>query len=141
MAAIEKRDCGDCGAKPGELHEHGCDVEGCLLCGNQAISCGCIYEFCNVNEEDHPDIFNHGPTGEMCEAFDSHIEKLGGRLPWTGEFPGCAECREFDLWCYWDDKRGWVKCEADHPKARENLNRLLDVAEWSVAERRFVRRK
>lgn len=39
------RCCGDCGAKEGELHLVGCDMEECLVCGDQAISCEehCFY--------------------------------------------------------------------------------------------------
>jgi hypothetical protein len=32
-------DCGDCGAKPGEIHSTGCDLEICSVCGGQYIGC------------------------------------------------------------------------------------------------------
>jgi len=35
------RKCGDCGARPGELHVPGCDLERCADCGGQVITCAC----------------------------------------------------------------------------------------------------
>lgn len=32
--------CGDCGAKYGEQHLAGCDIERCPVCGLQLLSCG-----------------------------------------------------------------------------------------------------
>lgn len=33
--------CHDCGCQEGELHEKGCDMEICYLCGGQKITCPC----------------------------------------------------------------------------------------------------
>ncbi len=38
-ADIERGECHDCGAEPGELHMKGCDAEQCPECGQQLISC------------------------------------------------------------------------------------------------------
>jgi hypothetical protein len=58
-------------------------------------------------------------------------------LPWTGEFPGTAECREFGWYSYLDSN-GWQRCDKDHPKAGEDLNRLYEDAQWNANLGRFV---
>ena len=99
--------CHDCGAKPGELHEKGCDVERCLECGGQRISCDCTVE--------------HYP-----------------RIPWTGEWPGVAECRAFGWYSKMVRGRGWVRCDKDDPEATEDLNRLCVEAVWDKEEKRYL---
>lgn len=108
--------CPDCGVGPGELHADGCDVERCPYCGCQLGSC-----FCPASDQGVPD---------------------DDRMPWTGEWPGVAECREFGWYAKRVEGKGWVPCEADEPGACEDLNRLHDPKEarWDRANKRFVRR-
>ena len=74
------KDCPDCGAKPGELHKlYACDVERCPLCGYQAIGCGCDW-----NDDTK-------------------------RLPWTGEWPGFDQCREWGWYAVMVEGQGWVE--------------------------------
>jgi primosomal protein N' len=61
---------------------------------------------------------------------------------WTGEWPGVAECKEFDLWSYFGPP--WIVCKADHPQAVEDLNTLLVMAVkgeviWDRGKERFVK--
>jgi hypothetical protein len=62
-------------------------------------------------------------------------------MPWTGEWPGEDQCREFG----WFTRRGpggeWVRCEQGDPGAEPDLNRLLTEAEWAPTQRRFVKRE
>lgn len=128
MKHYDLHDCRACGAKPGDAHEHGCDGEQCRMCGGQQISCDCVYEGFEVTD----DIYENGPTQEMYDAFDKRVIEAGGRIPWSGEFMGCADARRLDLWCKWVEGRGWVKCSKDDPEATEDLNRL-PFFHWDVA--------
>lgn len=136
------KNCHGCGAKPGEFHEPGCDVERCPECGHQSISCGCVYVENGMSadtlEQDHPDVYKNGPTPEMVARF----EAVWGpkRQPWPGEWPGVAECREFGWYAKFTD-RGWERCGKDTPGASEDLNRLYGAeCVWDVDKQRFVLR-
>jgi len=132
--------CHDCGAKPGEHHEYGCDTEQCAMCGGQAISCGCIYEVNGMNQshlrEEHPDIYHNGPTDEMYDIWD---KKWGAkRLPWTGRWPGEVECQKFGWYAKLIPGQGWVTCSKDDPEATPDLNRLHATAKWDIDLQKFV---
>ncbi len=62
-----------------------------------------------------------------------------GRLPWSGEWPGIAECREFGWYAVLVAGSGWVTCGATEPDAHEDLNRLYIEARWNREQGRFVR--
>lgn len=61
-------------------------------------------------------------------------------MPWTGEWPGVAECREFGWYALLSPSDGWVRCGADQPDSTEDLNRLYIEARWDQEEQRFVLR-
>src|SRR5205823_2719377 len=54
------------------------------------------------------------------------------RLPWTGEWPGEAECREFGWWC---------KPSPDDPEGGPDLNRLRKEGIWDRQRKRFIRKE
>ena len=118
--------CHDCNAKPGKKHKPGCDVERCPACGGQAMQC----------------LEGHFDKKMVCLNTDTEVKKKE-LLPWTGEWPGKAECREYGFWCYWKDGAthgSWVRCGKDHPEAREDLNRLVCECVWSREQRKFILR-
>ena len=107
-AGLADRPCPDCGAKPGEQHTEWCDVERCPDCGGQLISCDCEGEF------------------------------TAPRVPWSGEWPGVMECREFGWYSKMVPGKGWCPCSKDDPEAGEDLNRLFRAAVWSKEQGRFI---
>src|SRR4051812_37504483 len=104
------QECPNCGVYPGQYHVPGCDVERCSCCGGQLIAC--------FMRDDTP------PPDE--------------RLPWTGVWPGVAECREFG-WYARAVPGGWEPCDEDEPMAMPDLNRLRSEPRWDRDNRRFVR--
>lgn len=138
-------DCRDCGVSVGEHHQPGCDMERCMLCGGQAISCPCAYEVNGLDasrlEEDHPGIYKEGPTEAMYAALDAAVEVIGGRDIWTGEYPGRSDAEELGF--YSRERIGpgtfWERCSKGDDRARADLNRLHEgEATWSQTLRRWV---
>jgi hypothetical protein len=107
--SIDSESCPDCGAGRGEVHRAGCDVEQCPYCGRQLISCACARRL-----------------------------PLDDRMPWTGVWPGAAECRELGWFARLVPGTGWVPCAPKEPGAVEDLNRLAVAARWDRKRKRFV---
>jgi hypothetical protein len=99
MTEIKLRTCPDCAVEPGQCHIPGCDMGRCPSpgCNGQAISCGCGGEY-NQN-----------------------------LVKWTGLWPGKQECRDRGWYAKFNHNRGWQKCSAEDPEAREDLNRWMDA--------------
>src|SRR5579859_7479562 len=95
--------CYECEVSPGQLHELGCDAEQCPYCGRHLLSC------------------EHYLFGEVTPPPDTD------RLPWTGEWPGEAECREY----------GWFRADGCCYPALD-LDRFLKEAAWDREKKRFV---
>ena len=60
------------------------------------------------------------------------------RLPWTGQWPGDAECKEFGWWARLIQGRGWVRCAENDEGAGPDLNRLAVDARWDADAGRYV---
>jgi len=102
--------CPDCGVSVGELHKDYCDVERCPRCGDQYYSCDCT------------------------------IEQLTNlkRIPWSGEWPGKAECREYGFYSKKASGKGWIPCGKEEDGATEDLNRLEIECIWNIELQRWV---
>jgi hypothetical protein len=116
--------CHDCGVKPGDAHDDGCDVARCLFTGGQRLLCGKL-GFLGIHEEDHD-----------C-----------GEEAWTGRWPGGDECEEFGWWTEFvppgpgEEYGEWVRRRKGDPGAVHDLNRLVTEARWDRRRQRWVLRE
>ena len=60
-------------------------------------------------------------------------------MPWTGVFPGAAECAEFG-WYATLGARGWQPCAPGTPHSIPDINRLFRDAGWDRERKRFVKK-
>jgi len=67
-------------------------------------------------------------------------ENVETRMPWTGEWPGLKECREYGFFVKIVEGQGRVSCDKDDPDItkREDLNRLVSEAVWDKVQQKFV---
>jgi len=120
----EKRNCPDCGVKPGKPHLINCDVERCPICGMQALQCFIDCPCC-------------GGLFASCENVEVEYKD---KVLWTGIWPGVLECQELNLWSKMIKGKGWIRCDKDDPEASESLNSLYVVAKWSKEKKKFIKR-
>ncbi len=88
-----EKTCHDCGAKEGEYHALGCDMERCPFCGGQLISCNCCYELLDIDVSEGTWAYEHGLTKEQEERWEEMLERKG-RIPWVQIPVLCALCGE-----------------------------------------------
>jgi hypothetical protein len=97
--------CHDCGAREGELHQFGCDMERCPFCGGQLIGCGCEYKILGYKYygpmSHHStsglpkDVFYDGLPDEEWRVFRWVLDQRG-RIPYIQYPVLCARCGK--LW-------------------------------------------
>lgn len=116
------KNCPDCNVPVLHNHKYGCDSERCPSCGGQAMMC--------LETRNNRDFCTK--TGEYVDKKDL--------IPWTGESFGVRECREYNLYCYWDEaNKKWIQCDKNHPQAMNDLNTLLKTCTWNKKLKRFVK--
>lgn len=98
----EIKTCHDCGAKEGQIHEYGCDMEDCPFCGGQLLSCDCSYTNLGFVIDDNlpfsglpENIYNEGLTDELWDKWVIILEKKG-RIPYIVYPNLCVRCGK--LW-------------------------------------------
>jgi hypothetical protein len=90
---MRKYTCHDCGAKEGELHQTGCDMERCPFCGGQLISCDCVYKLLNIDNSKGTWAYEHGLTNEQSQQWDKLL-KAKGLIPYIVVPLRCKICGE-----------------------------------------------
>lgn len=109
---VGEGECPGCPARVGQLHEPGCDLEQCPLCGLQLLSCEHAEEEILITDA------NRIPVGPKMRGVED-AERLG---LWAKMVPGL---------------RGWQPCGKDEEGACPDLNRLYAFCLWNPATRRF----
>lgn len=104
------KNCPDCKVAPYSLHIPNCDIEQCVRCGGQLLSCCCYITF----------------------PADSR------RIPWDGWHPGTRDAIELG-WFAKRAKIGWKPCKSNEPGSVPDLNRLHTEATWEPRLRRFIK--
>ena len=123
VAAQLDAPCPDCGVRPGQRHENGCDVSRCPECGHQALACGL-----------HRESGQSTWTGEW--PGDAECREFGWWARWTLTTQYSRNGRP--------DSGPSVRCDADHPDAHPDLTRLTLAGirgelRWDRDRERWVR--
>lgn len=100
--------CHDCGAREGEFHKPGCDMERCPFCGGQLISCECAYKQLGIDVSPGTWAYNHGLTEEQAKAWDKILRKKG-LIPYTPTIATCSRCGQREPRFFSVSDRDWKK--------------------------------
>jgi hypothetical protein len=88
---VKRATCHDCGTKEGQLHVLGCDMERCPFCGNQLISCQCVYKKLRIDVSPGAWAYSHGLTDAQQKDWEKLVSDKG-RIPFVLYPNLCAKC-------------------------------------------------
>lgn len=131
QGVVEHR-CGDCGVLPGNPHDHGCDIERCMVTGVQWIQCGGWSDAkpCGCVDKDGFTDEDFDDEGYLKHSCGQEPHDCGSEI-WPGYWPMARDAANLGFWCRWGPP--WIPCNEDHPDASEDLNRLVVDAVWNPA--------
>jgi len=137
--------CRDCGAKEGQLHQLGCDMEKCPFCGWQLISCDCLYK--NLDLYDHekytnetaflpPEIFSNGVSEAQWQQFEKMLNEQG-RFPYIQYPVLCALCGEHWPHFFRVPDEEWKRYIEPHRRrevlCRDCYDYIVEATNWHTA--------
>lgn len=76
-----------------------------------------------------------------CQYISCGHETTARRIPWSGEWPGVDQCREWGWYAYLHPGTGWIACAPDREGATEDLNRLYRECRWNATAQKWERRQ
>ena len=106
---VEFQSCPDCCAAIGTLHKEGCDISRCKIHGRQLFQC------------------------LLSQKADDCISTR-----FNGYYPGTLEAFERDWYTYLDENKTWTRCEANHPQAALDINRVMTELVWDSNQEKFI---
>ena len=109
----ETKNCHDCGARIGDIHTDGCDVERCPRCDGQLISCGCADDGWWP-----PDDERERWSGVMYEKEQRIAVEDGHYTKWVQDLIG--------------PHGTWESCTKDDPEGEPDLNYGASVLRGSA---------
>ncbi|MGD9726296.1 MAG: hypothetical protein AB7L09_01470 [Nitrospira sp.] len=125
--AVGLSNCPDCDVQPGAVHDVGCDVSRCSVCKMQAIQ-GCDHVWARAFDAGDECATDPAFTDFLAEDYTGIERHDPTKVRWNGVWPGTLDCIRLGFFCYPDPSRStgsyWVSCNADHPQAVPDMNRL-----------------
>ena len=137
--------CHDCGAKEGQLHTLGCDMERCPFCGHQLISCDCIYEKLKLFDREKytnetyflpPEIYSEGVNEEQWQQWKKMLDEKG-RYPYFQYPILCALCGEHWPQFFRVPDAEWKRYIAPNRRhdilCRDCYDYIVEATNWQAA--------